>query len=73
MAAGRVEGGKAGRVVAAQPTTRAAWVAFARALVAEGVALEVTAVERPEVDLAACRALADSVGASAFRARSYHP
>ena len=58
---------------AAQPTTLAEWEAFARALAREGVSLEVTAVERPEVDLEACRALAESVGAQSFRTRSYHP
>eukprot|EP01052_Picozoa_sp_SAG31_P005272 SAG31_NODE_229_length_19770_cov_9.887194_11_plen_135_part_00 len=38
-----------------------------------GVEVEVTAVDRPEVNISATRALALALGASSFRSRSYFP
>ena len=45
---------------------------FAEACISEGMSVECTAVDRPEVDVEAARTLAESLGAS-FRARSWHP
>jgi len=46
-------------------------VSFVRACLAEGLAVECTAVASPGVDLEATRALAEKLGAR-FRARSWH-
>ena len=47
-------------------------VAFVEALVRAGVAVDMTTVMRPEVDLAAAEAFAKALGAS-WRGRSWHP
>ena len=38
-----------------------------------GVAVDVSAIERPDVDMAAVRALASALGADSFRPRPYFP
>ena len=45
--------------------------AFVRRAAASGAHVEVTAVDRPDVDVAAVEALATSVGAAQFRTRSW--
>ena len=47
-------------------------IEFARACLAEELAVEMTAVARPGVDIPRARSLAESLGAS-FRERSWHP
>lgn len=47
--------------------------AFIEKLVEVGVEVEVTAVQRPEVNIGDVRALAMALGAVSFRARSFHP
>jgi TatD family-associated radical SAM protein len=46
---------------------------FIASLAEAGVEVEATAVERPGVDVAAARKLAEALGASGFRTRTYHP
>jgi hypothetical protein len=45
---------------------------FIASLAEAGVEVEATAVERPGVDVAAARKLAEALGAG-FRTRTYHP
>lgn len=45
---------------------------FISALAEAGVQVECTAVKHPKVDIAATERLAQALGASSFRARSYH-
>ena len=45
--------------------------AFVRRAAASGAHVEVTAVDRPDVDVAAVEALATSLGAAQFRTRSW--
>jgi TatD DNase family protein len=46
---------------------------FIASLAERGVDVEATTVARPDVDVAACRRLAESLGATAFRTREYFP
>ena len=46
---------------------------FISALAEEGVDVEAVTVAAPDVDVAAARRLAESLGASSFRTREYFP
>lgn len=46
---------------------------FICALVQQNIHVECTVVQRPGVDVKACRALSEELGAVSFKVRDYHP